>query len=246
MYDKFFVKNIGTVSFLLYGKTILPGSSIEITYDGSIYTAVSGSGGLTPASVSVTLNPAIVDTDYACNTTSVAFTVTLPSAPANGSRINFRDAFGTFATNNLTIARGGTDTIEGNNTFVLNANNQVALLTYNSANTRWTVAAELDATASTNNIQQINNVSSQLILKGNTTVLCDASLGFNNPTMPSPINWIGQLIEIKKTDATGNGVLCGAVSGTINSLVNTTLTRQNQSIVFRAINSTTIEVVSTS
>ena len=42
-----------------------------------------------------------------CNTTSAAFTLTLPSSPSIGDEVSFVDYAGTFDTNNLTIARNG-------------------------------------------------------------------------------------------------------------------------------------------
>ena len=44
---------------------------------------------------------------YFCNTTSAAFTATLPSSASRGDFITFVDYAGTFDTNNLTIARNG-------------------------------------------------------------------------------------------------------------------------------------------
>lgn len=48
----------------------------------------------------------------ACDTSSGVFTVTLPGTPAEADIVEFIDKEGTFATNNLTIARNGS-TIEG-------------------------------------------------------------------------------------------------------------------------------------
>ena len=48
----------------------------------------------------------------AANTTSGAFTITLPASPASGSNVTITDANRTWDTNNLTIARNG-QTIEG-------------------------------------------------------------------------------------------------------------------------------------
>ena len=52
------------------------------------FTAVSGNG-------------------YFCNTTSSAFTVTLPATPSAGDIVGISDYANTFATNNLTIGRNG-------------------------------------------------------------------------------------------------------------------------------------------
>jgi hypothetical protein len=141
IYDKYVVKNTGSTSFLINGVTLLVNTSVEVTWNGSAFEVVSGTGGLVVASTPSSIT-AQVNTDYAVDTTGSAFNIFLPSAPANGVKVNFRDAFGTFATNNLTIVRGGTDTIEGGTSLVLNQANQVALVTYNAANTRWTVSVE--------------------------------------------------------------------------------------------------------
>jgi len=54
------------------------------------FTAVSGNG-------------------YFCNTTSSAFTVTLPATPTAGDIVGICDYANTFATNNLTVARNGSN-----------------------------------------------------------------------------------------------------------------------------------------
>ena len=50
---------------------------------------------------------AVAKEGYFCNTTSSAFTVTLPASATIGDFISFIDYAGTFDTNNLTIARNG-------------------------------------------------------------------------------------------------------------------------------------------
>lgn len=49
---------------------------------------------------------------YACNTSSGAFTATLPAEPGDGDRAEFLDSRKTWGTNNLTVARNG-KTIDG-------------------------------------------------------------------------------------------------------------------------------------
>ena len=44
-----------------------------------------------------------------CNTNASAFTLTLPASPAAGTSVGVFDYFGTFSTNNLTVARNGQD-----------------------------------------------------------------------------------------------------------------------------------------
>tara|TARA_R110000868_G_scaffold130001_1_gene339495 strand:+ start:356 stop:1618 length:1263 start_codon:yes stop_codon:yes gene_type:complete len=62
----------------------------DTTVKTSGFTAVSGNG-------------------YFCNTTSAAFTVTLPSSPSAGDVVAIADYANTFDTNNVTIARNGSN-----------------------------------------------------------------------------------------------------------------------------------------
>jgi hypothetical protein len=74
------------------------GSTGEVSWDTTKkttgFTAVSGVG-------------------YFCDTTSAGFTVTLPASPSAGNVVAVSDYTGTFATNNLTIGRNGSN-INGN------------------------------------------------------------------------------------------------------------------------------------
>jgi hypothetical protein len=57
-------------------------------------------------------NPAVTGVGYFCDTTSAAFTVTLPATPAAGAVIGITDYANTFATNNLTVGRNGSKLVE--------------------------------------------------------------------------------------------------------------------------------------
>ena len=74
---------------------------------------VANSGGTSWQAV-ITADPATATAGegYFCNTTSAAFTATLPAGTL-GDECSFIDYAGTFDTNNLTIGRNGSDKING-------------------------------------------------------------------------------------------------------------------------------------
>ena len=81
---------------------------------------------------------ATVGYGYFINTTSAAITMTLPASPTAGNYIAFVDYAGTFATNNLTIARNG-NTIQGiSANSILSTNKAAGLLVYVDATVGWT------------------------------------------------------------------------------------------------------------
>ena len=63
------------------------------------------SGGTSYQAVKTSGFTAVAGEGYFCNTTSAAFTATLPSSGTIGDEITFIDYAGTFDTNNLTIGR---------------------------------------------------------------------------------------------------------------------------------------------
>ena len=91
------------------------GSADQImTTNGSgVLSFVDNSGGTSWQAV-ITADPATATAGegYFCNTTSAAFTVSLP-AGSIGNEISFIDYAGTFDTNNLTVAPDGSEKIEG-------------------------------------------------------------------------------------------------------------------------------------
>jgi hypothetical protein len=80
---------------------------------GGVLSWVDNSGGTSWQSV-ITADPAnaVAGNGYFCNTTSSAFTVTLPTSPSLGDEVTLVDYAGTFDTNNLTVGRNS-EKIEG-------------------------------------------------------------------------------------------------------------------------------------
>jgi hypothetical protein len=54
-------------------------------------------------------NPAVTGVGYFADTTSAAFTITLPSSPSAGAVVGIADYANTFATNNVTVDRNGSN-----------------------------------------------------------------------------------------------------------------------------------------
>jgi hypothetical protein len=103
-------------------------------YNGSAWAT---GGGFTTQSVQTTGFTAVAGNLYPCNTTSAAFTVTLPLSPIVGNQIQLIDYAGTFATNNLTLGRNGSNITGVAENFLLRANRQSTILTYIDATQGW-------------------------------------------------------------------------------------------------------------
>jgi hypothetical protein len=84
-------------------------------------------------------NPAVTGVGYFADTTSAAFTITLPSSPSAGAVIGIADYANTFATNNLTVDRNGSNI--GGNAFnaTLSVNGVSVTFVYVDATQGWIV-----------------------------------------------------------------------------------------------------------
>jgi len=87
---------------------------------------------------------------YFINTTSGAITVNLPASPSAGDIMAVKDYTGTFATNNLTIGRNGSNIRGSASDFKLQINNSGATLVYVDGTEGW----QLFADGSNSDVQQ--------------------------------------------------------------------------------------------
>jgi hypothetical protein len=88
-------------------------SGIMSIYYDSQWVDVGGGDSGTSYWKQVSTTYTAIDGDrIAANTSGGPFTITLPASPTNASTVTIADSFGTWGTNNLTIARNGS-TIEG-------------------------------------------------------------------------------------------------------------------------------------
>ena len=104
----------GVLSFI----TPSAGIAFQSVVKTSGFTAVAGEG-------------------YFCNTTSSAFTVTLPASPSAGNQVAIVDYAGTFATNNITLGRNSNKIEGGTTNKLLTTNREAVTLTYVDATQGW-------------------------------------------------------------------------------------------------------------
>lgn len=71
------------------------------------------------------------------NATAGGFTLTLPSAPADGDTIQVIDVAGIFATNNVILARNGLKIQNLSEDLTLNLNNAAITMIYSGATFGW-------------------------------------------------------------------------------------------------------------
>jgi hypothetical protein len=87
--------------------TLTAGTGISVTNGAGSITIANSAPSVAWQSVQTSGFTAVAGRGYPCNTTSAAFTVTLPASPAAGDAITLVDYAGTFATNNVTLALNG-------------------------------------------------------------------------------------------------------------------------------------------
>jgi hypothetical protein len=80
---------------------------------------------------------AVAGEGYFINTTSGVITVTLPASASIGDQIAIKDYAGTFATNNLTIARNGHNIQGVANNSLISTNRASLVLVYVDATKGW-------------------------------------------------------------------------------------------------------------
>ena len=112
--------------------TTSPSQQLEVS--GTTYL----SGGLVHKRVSTTANYTVNNSDYYVGVGSgsggIKLTLAAASACADGQTFVFKDEYGHAQTNNITISGSGTDTIDGQNTILLQSNYAAVSLYCNGSN----------------------------------------------------------------------------------------------------------------
>jgi len=109
-------------------------TSANITQSGA-----SGISSVAWQAVQTTGFTAVAGRAYPCNTTSAAFTVTLPASPAAGNVITLTDYAGTFTTNNLTINPNGGKINGSTSNYAVSQNRGSFQLVYVDSTQGWLV-----------------------------------------------------------------------------------------------------------
>jgi hypothetical protein len=137
---------------------ITPNGSGVVKLDGLSYPIADGSAGqalvtngsgvlsfasagLATQSVQTTGFTAVKGNLYPCNTTSAAFTVTLPASPSVGDQVAIVDYAGTFATNNITLSPNGLKINGSTDNRVLNTAREGVIITYIDATQGWVASS---------------------------------------------------------------------------------------------------------
>ena len=106
--------------------------------DGGTVKEIGASGVTSPnTSVRSTAFTATVGEHYFCNTSSAAFTATLPSSPTAGDVVGFADYTGTWATNNLTIGRNSSNIVGSATDLIMDKNWVTVRLIYIDSTEGW-------------------------------------------------------------------------------------------------------------
>jgi hypothetical protein len=130
-----------TIDFILVLGDVL---SIGTPSDGTITSAklASGTDGLFAwQSVQTTGFTAVAARAYPCNTTSSAFTVTLPASPSVGDQVLLLDYAGTFATNNITLGANSNKIEGGTGNKILTTNREAVTLVYVDSTQGWVASS---------------------------------------------------------------------------------------------------------
>ncbi len=151
----------GTVTLGDSGDTVAIPAGVTLTSGGALQNSgtITNTGTITGVSITGTIDnqvnwqttvkttgfTATAGEGYFCDTTSAAFTVTLPASPSAGDLVGIKDYANTADTNNITIGRNGSN-IEGvANDFVINIEGGSITLIYVDATKGWLSTAAAKA-----------------------------------------------------------------------------------------------------
>jgi len=122
------------VNFLTYRRKTAGAGTTDPSLDSTNWASLGGGVLWTTKTTTYT---AVAGDSLMCNTTSAAFTVTLPASPAANDLVRIADYAGTFATNNLTIGRNALNIMGLAEDMVISTNNVSLTLQYIDVTRGW-------------------------------------------------------------------------------------------------------------
>jgi hypothetical protein len=117
--------------------TLTAGTGISVTNGAGSITIANSAPSVAWQSVQTTGFTGVAGSGYPCNTTSAAFTVTLPASPAAGDAITLTDYAGTWQTNNLTVSPNGNKLNSTTANAIFSTKRQSISLVYIDATQGW-------------------------------------------------------------------------------------------------------------
>ena len=153
--------NCGTVTLGDSGDTIAIPAGVNLTSGGALTNSgtITNTGSITGVAITGTIDnqvnwqttvkttgfTAVAGEGYFCNTTSAAFTVTLPASPSAGDLVGIKDYANTADTNNITIGRNGSNIEGAANDFLITVEGGSITLIYVDATKGWLSTAAAKA-----------------------------------------------------------------------------------------------------
>jgi hypothetical protein len=148
------------------GDTFTIPAGVTLTNNGTA-TGFGPTGAVSWNTTKITAdpNPAVSGVGYFADTTSSAFTVTLPAAPSAGDIVALSDYTGTWGTNNITVGRNSSNINGAAADLVLNADNTTATLIYVDGTEGWRVI-------DTGSLSEVNVTPGFVAAIGGTVTCC--------------------------------------------------------------------------
>jgi hypothetical protein len=188
-------------------------------------TSGGGASALTPTAVMTSAYTASPGDFVPVDTSSNSVTITLPTAPADKSRIEIK-MINTASGNIVTFNAGGSDVLNksgGNTSGTLNVLNQAVLLQYTSATAIWYVQSD-DLPQTSVVMGSSHTVTSTYTMTGTDhVVMADATGGGFTITLPTAVGFSGRYTIDAVTSTTNVVTLSTTSSQTIDGSSSTTL-----------------------
>lgn len=129
-------KRWSPANYRIYSRKTVGAGTVDPSLDPANWTLIGAS---TQWTIKTAAYTAIAGDAIQADTTGSAFTLTLPASPASNDLLRIADYAGTFATNNLTVGRNGSNIMGLAEDMVISTNNISITLQYIDATQGWRI-----------------------------------------------------------------------------------------------------------